>query len=88
MKKNFKKLALSIGLDAIGFIPNIDIAWAPISAIVMTKMYPGKQGKIAAVISFVEEAVPFSDFIPTFTLMWVYTTYFDKENIDKNEVVL
>jgi len=36
-------------------------------------LYKGKQGKIAAVIVFIEEALPFIDVVPTFTIMWVYT---------------
>ncbi len=69
----YKKLALGIVFDAIGMIPFLDLLWAPLSAYLMTKMYPGKKGKIAAAISFVEEALPFLDFVPTFTIMWLYT---------------
>jgi len=77
----YKKLAVSILLDAVGYvsflIPGIgefsDIVWAPASAYFMTKLYKGKTGKIAAVVSFIEEAVPGLDIIPTFTLMWLYT---------------
>lgn len=74
-ENKYQKLALSLIFDAIGFIPFpfLDIIWAPLSAYLMTKMYKGKKGKIAAAISFVEEAMPFLDVIPTFTLMWVYT---------------
>ena len=77
----YKKLALSILFDAMGYvsflIPGIgefaDIVWAPASAWLMTKLYKGKSGKIAAVVSFIEEAMPGLDIIPTFTLMWLYT---------------
>lgn len=80
----YKKLALSIIFDALGFvsflIPGIgefsDVIWAPVSAWLMTRLYKGKTGKIAAVISFVEEAMPGLDVIPTFTLMWIYTHVF------------
>ena len=83
----YKKLAISIFLDAIGyvsfFIPGIgeftDIVWAPVSAYFMTKLYKGKKGKIAAAVSFIEEAIPGLDIIPTFTLMWLYTHMFSKE---------
>ena len=76
----YKKLALSILFDAMGyisfFIPGIgeftDIIWAPASAYLMTKLYKGKAGKIAAAVSFIEEAMPGLDVIPTFTLMWLY----------------
>lgn len=79
MNTKYKKLALSLIFDAIGMIPFIDLVWAPVSAYAMTKMYKGSKGKIAAVITFIEEALPFLDFIPTFTLMWVYTYVFSGE---------
>ena len=77
----YKKLGLSILFDGIGcfsyFFPGIgevtDIIWAPISAWIMTKLYKGQSGKVAAIISFVEEAIPGIDIIPTFTLMWLFT---------------
>ncbi|WP_452220763.1 hypothetical protein [Lacinutrix salivirga] len=76
-KNNYKKLGLSILLDAVGYIsyvfPPFDFVWAPASAWIMTKLYKGRTGKIAAVVSFVEEALPFFDVIPTFTIMWFYT---------------
>lgn len=72
----YKKLALSLLFDAIGMIPFLDLIWAPMSAYLMMKMYKGKEGKVAAVISFVEEALPFLDVIPTFTIMWFYTYVF------------
>ena len=84
----YKKLALGIVFDAIGMIPFLDLLWAPLSAYLMTKMYPGKKGKIAAAISFVEEALPFLDFVPTFTIMWLYTYVFEstKDKIIEVEV--
>ncbi len=79
----YKKLALGIVFDAFGYLsfmfPFIDIVWAPLSAYLMTKLYKGKKGKIAAAISFIEEAMPFLDVIPTFTLMWLYTFVFSSE---------
>jgi len=79
----YKKLGLSILFDALGYVsfvfPPFDIVWAPLSAYLMTKMYRGRKGKVAAVISFVEEALPFMDVVPTFSLMWLYTFVFNKE---------
>lgn len=80
----YKKLALGIVLDALGYVSYIfpglgeftDIIWAPLSAWIMTKLYKGKPGKVAAVVNFVEEALPGFDAIPTFTLMWLYTYVF------------
>jgi len=88
----YKKLALGILLDALGFvsyiIPGIaefsDILWAPLSAWLMTKLYKGKPGKVAAVVNFVEEALPGFDVIPTFTLMWLYTYVFAGKTVKKN----
>jgi hypothetical protein len=88
--KKYQKLLLGILFDAIGFVsffvPGIgefsDVIWAPISAWLMTKLYKGKTGKIAAVVTFVEEALPVVDVIPTFTLMWVYTYLIKSEKTD------
>jgi len=74
-------LFLSLLFDGIGmisyFFPGFgeatDAFWAPISGWLMTKLYKGKEGKIAGVITFIEEAMPGIDAIPTFTLMWIYT---------------
>lgn len=82
MNKKYKKLILCIILDAIGFIPFTDIVWAPLSAYLMTKMYKGKEGKIAGIISLIEEAIPFSDVIPTFTIMWFYSHVIKKEKVE------
>ena len=79
-KDKYKKLALGILFDAIGMasftLPFIgefgDVIWAPLSALIMTRMYKGKTGKIAGLASFVEEILPGLDIIPTFTLTWIY----------------
>ncbi|MDX6181719.1 hypothetical protein SGQ44_05735 [Flavobacterium sp. Fl-77] len=87
--KNDKGLMLVLGLlfDAIGMmsftIPGIgefaDIIWAPIAALLMSKMYKGRVGKVASVLTFLEEIIPFTDIIPSFTLTWIYTYYFQKQ---------
>lgn len=79
MKKNslFKSLfydAIGMATVAIPFVgPFLDLFWAPFAAKKMTEMYPGKKGKLAAALVFVEEIIPGTDFIPSFTLMWAYT---------------
>lgn len=79
-ENKYKKLALGLVFDAFGYasfaFPLLDVVWAPASAYLMTKMYKGKEGKIAAAITFIEEAMPFLDVVPTFTLMWLYTFVF------------
>lgn len=86
--KKYQILLLSILFDALGLVsfvfPLFDIIWAPLSAYLMTKMYQGREGKIAAVISFLEEALPFLDVIPSFSLMWLYTYVFKRT--DKKEL--
>lgn len=74
-----KKLALSILFDIVGMVTFFDIIWAPASAYLMSKMYKGTKGKIAGVVSFIEEAIPGFDIIPTFTIMWFLTYVFNKE---------
>ncbi|AEH02457.1 hypothetical protein [Lacinutrix sp. 5H-3-7-4] len=77
----YKKLALGILFDAVGYVSFvvpflgefIDLFWAPASSWLMTKMYKGRKGKVAAAVSFVEEILPGLDIIPTFTIMWFYT---------------
>ena len=83
----YRKLFLGILFDAIGYLsylfPGVgefmDIVWAPLSGWLMTRMYRGKAGKVAGVVTFIEEALPGVDFIPSFTLMWLYTFVFNKK---------
>ena len=85
MPKKYKLLLLSIFMDAIGmlsfFIPVIgefsDVVWAPVSAFIIYKMYPGTIGKVGSIISFIEEAGIFgTDLLPTFTLTWIYKYHY------------
>ncbi|WP_418638763.1 hypothetical protein [Winogradskyella sp.] len=86
----YKKLIIGILLDGIGLvsfiIPGVgefsDIVWAPVSGWLMTKLYAGKAGKVAGLITLVEEALPGFDVVPTFTLMWFYTYIFKREKIE------
>lgn len=79
--KRMKYLFLGLLFDLVGtlsfFIPGIgefsDIIWAPVAGWLMARMYKGVQGRTAGAITFLEELLPGMDFIPTFTLMWVYT---------------
>ena len=82
--KKIKYLLLGLLFDAIGMlsfaIPMVgefsDVVWAPLAAWLMTRMYRGKVGQAAGVVTFVEELVPGLDVIPTFTIMWLYTYVF------------
>lgn len=86
-----RKLLLGLLLDAIGMlsyiVPGIgeflDIIWAPIAGWLMSRMYKGKIGQAAAVVTFIEEMVPGLDFIPSFTIMWFYTYIFKASKTDR-----
>ena len=78
--KNYQKLLSSLLLDTLRFVSTIlspfDFIWAPLSGLIMTKLYKGKVGKIAGVFTFLEEAIHFTDIVPTFSVMWgVYIYY-------------
>lgn len=82
------KLILGIIFDLIGMasylLPVVaevtDIIWAPIAAFSLSMMYKGSIGKIGGIVAFIEEIVPGLDFIPTFTLTWLYE-YFTNRNL-------
>ena len=75
-----RNLFLGILFDLIGMlsftVPFLgefsDVIWAPLAGYLMTWMYKGTVGKVGGVVTFLEEILPFSDFIPTFTLTWIY----------------
>ena len=81
-------LPFCILMDAIGMASYIfpgvgesfDLVWAPISGFIFMKSFGGMTGKIGGLISMVEEAVPFIDIIPTFTIGHFYA----KRQIKKN----
>lgn len=85
-KIKYRQLFFSILLDLIGMlsysVPALgefsDLIWAPISSYLLAKMYPGKVGKVGAVVNFIEEISPGIDFIPTFSLTWFYTYVYKK----------
>ena len=80
IKNKKRNLFLGILFDAIGMIsftvPFLgefsDVVWAPIAGFLMTWMYKGTVGKVGGVFTFLEEIIPITDFIPSFTLIWVY----------------
>ena len=71
-------IVLCVVLDLLGmvtyFFPGlgefVDVVWAPISAYLFFKMFGGKLGRIGSVLNFLEEIVPFTDVIPSFTIAW------------------
>ncbi len=66
-------------MDAVGILSSlslltewIDICWAPISAYVFYQTFGGRTGKLGAMLNLAEEALPFADFLPTYTLAYFY----------------
>ena len=58
-----------------------DLVWAPISAMIFNKLFGGKLGMIGGVLNFLEEIIPFTDIIPSFTIAW----FIRKQEIEKLE---
>ena len=82
-----RNLILGIVFDAVGMlsftIPYLgefsDVVWAPLAGFLMTYMYKGTVGKVGGIFTFLEEIIPFTDFIPSFTLTWIYNYWIKKE---------
>jgi hypothetical protein len=50
----------------------IDALWAPIAALLFYLLFGGKTAAIGSVITLLEEALPFTDFLPLFTIMYLW----------------
>ena len=80
MSRQPPSLVLCILMDAIGYlsfaIPALgefsDIIWAPVSGFIFYKMFGGWRGTFGGIFNFVEEILPFTDFIPSFSIMWIW----------------
>lgn len=89
--RKLRSLFLGLLFDGIGMlsfvIPGIgefsDVIWAPVAGWLMTRLYKGRAGRAAGVITFVEEMLPGLDIIPTFTIMWFYTYFFKASTKEK-----
>ncbi|TCZ71824.1 hypothetical protein E0486_09465 [Flaviaesturariibacter aridisoli] len=58
----------SFGIPVLGEV--VDLIWAPISASIYYRMFGGKIGILGGAFAFLEELLPGTDFIPTFTISW------------------
>jgi hypothetical protein len=84
-------LLFCIVMDLIGYasyaIPALgeisDIFWAPLSAIIFFLCFGGRRGALGAVANFIEEILPGTDFIPSFTIMWFLQRY--RKNIHTSQ---
>ncbi len=79
-KKKKQRLLVGIVFDILGVATYVfpalgeagDLAWAPIAAASFFAMYRGLTGIIGGSMVFIEELFPFTDFMPTFTLTWLW----------------
>lgn len=79
-KQKRNRLLVGILFDVLGIatylFPAIgeagDLAWAPIAAASFFAMYRGLTGIIGGSMVFIEELFPLTDFMPTFTLTWLW----------------
>ena len=87
MYKRQPSLVFCLLMDLIGYatyaIPVFgelgDIFWAPLSGIIFFVTFGGWKGVLGGVGNFIEELLPGTDFIPSFTIMW-----FLQQNQKKN----
>ena len=71
-------LAFCLVMDAIGnlsyFLPGVgeffDAIWAPVSGFIFYLCFGGISGAAGGLFNFIEEILPGTDFIPSFTIMW------------------
>lgn len=76
-------LLLCLLLDLAGYatyaIPGLgelgDLVWAPVSAFIFYRLFGGWKGAAGGLFNFVEEILPGTDFIPSFTLMWLWQAW-------------
>ncbi|MBS9767874.1 MAG: hypothetical protein KGV44_10115 [Flavobacteriaceae bacterium] len=87
MKNKYAKLILCLFLDAVGYLSyvvfglgeTIDVVWAPLAGWLNYRLFKEEAGIGGALFTFVEEALPATDFIPSFTLTWLYVYFFSRK---------
>lgn len=79
-KKKLPALSLCILLDLAGLASYLlpvagemaDLVWAPISGVIFYFLFGKKKfGMLGGILSFLEEILPGTDFLPTFTIGWL-----------------
>lgn len=78
MSKRQPSLIFCILMDLIGYatyaVPVLgelgDIIWAPMSALIFFAIFGSWKGVLGGLFNFIEELLPGTDFIPSFTIMW------------------
>lgn len=78
MNRQQPSLIFCILMDIVGYatyaVPLLgefgDIIWAPLSSIIFVATFGGWKGVLGGMGNFIEEILPGTDFIPSFTIMW------------------
>lgn len=78
MKRRQPSLLFCVLMDLIGYatyaIPILgelaDIIWAPASGLIFFAAFGSWKGILGGMVAFLEELLPGTDFIPSFTIMW------------------
>jgi hypothetical protein len=78
MNRRQPSLIFCLLMDFVGYasysIPVLgevaDVIWAPVSALIFFLTFGGWKGAVGGMFGFVEELLPGTDFIPSFTIMW------------------
>lgn len=90
-EKKLPALAFCIFMDSIGYasflLPALgefsDLVWAPLSGFIFYYSFAGKMGVWGGGFNFLEEMLPFTDFIPTFTIAW----FIKSRAIEKSSII-
>jgi hypothetical protein len=87
--KKQKDLIASLAIDALGMatyiIPALgEVGDVVIAPIISALIYAVHRTTFGAIAGFLEEIIPFTDIIPTATIIWVYRYLFKKENTLKD----
>lgn len=83
-------LLLCIFFDLIGYasysVPFLgefaDIIWAPLSGFIFFMLFGGWRGAMGGIFNFIEELLPGTDFIPSFTIMWLMRNAQNKYSVE------
>ena len=88
MNKKQPSLVFCILMELIGYVTYAvpllgeigDVFWAPVSSVIFMTTFGGWKGVLGGFGNFIEEILPGTDFIPSFTLMWFI------QNMKKKEI--
>lgn len=67
-----------------GLGEELDLIWAPISAIMFYIAFGKHKAIYGALFNFAEEIIPFTDIIPTFTIVWLWQKYLAQKELPLN----